>query len=312
MRTVWRRIGSWTALAAGFAAFGGSPALAGGPMPDCDPIPAAADRRVATLETDFGDIRFELLDKPGEVPATVANFLNYVNRGDYDGSFFHRLAKNFVLQGGGYTYDPVDRYAAIETDPPITNEYKFCNVRGTVAMAKLGGQINSATSQFFINLVDNTLTLDPVTPTANGGFTVFARVVPADMAIVDQIGALHWEWGPFMVDDVSSDLTNAWTQLPVKHIVQRPTNGFGTCLEVVDPDPNPQVGPTGRETCPDQATLNAAVEVWKENMDPRLPPELVMLERIEPVPEPGAVAMLGVGAGVLAGARYARRRNARA
>jgi cyclophilin family peptidyl-prolyl cis-trans isomerase len=300
-----QRIGSLVGFVAAFAAHAGGPALAGG-KPDCDPVPVVANRKQAELHTDFGVIRFELLDEPGEAPETVANFLNYVRRGDYDGMFFHRLAKNFVLQGGGFTYDPVNRYQAIPTDPPITNQYGFCNVRGTVAMAKVGAQANSATNQFFINLIDNSLTLDE---DQNEGFTVFAQVVPADMAIVDQIGALHWEYGPFMIDDPLADI---FETLPVKHVLQRPPNGFGTCLKSIDPDPimppnGP--GPTGdaSDCMGNQAALEAAIDVWKEQMDPRVPPELVMVTQV--VPEPGAVALLATGAATLALRRLARRRR---
>jgi cyclophilin family peptidyl-prolyl cis-trans isomerase len=169
-------------------------------------------------------------------------------------------------------------------------------------MAKMPGNPNSATAQWFINIADNTLQLDQ---DQNEGFTVFAQVVAADMTIVDQINGLHWEWGPFMVDD---DAADSWTQRPVKHILQRPPNGFGTCLKVVDPDPNPQVGPTGQQTCADQNALNAAIDVWKERMDPRVPPELVMVTQT--VPEPGAALRLVVGAGVLSIGRVARRRRA--
>ncbi len=163
------------------------------------------DRRVlysgtnptATLVTNFGDIPFELL--PDVAPGTVENFLNYIQDGDYTDSIFHRLVPNFVLQGGGFnttkelfcppvdcSLDVVDSYAfdEVPTDPPIVNEFNLSNVRGTVAMAKLGNAPDSATNQFFVNLSDNSGNLD----NQNGGFTVFARVT--DMTVVDQIAQL--------------------------------------------------------------------------------------------------------------------------
>ena len=147
----------------------------------------------ATLETNFGDIQFEFRDDAA--PETVQNFLNYINDGDYVNSLFHRLVPGFVLQGGGFTastdmfsddisnVDPAD-FAEVPTDDTIDNEFEVSNRRGTVAMAKLSGDPDSATSQFYVNLVDN-VNLDSV----NGGFTVFAEVV--DMTVVDQIAEMN-------------------------------------------------------------------------------------------------------------------------
>jgi peptidyl-prolyl cis-trans isomerase A (cyclophilin A) len=160
------------------------------------------------LVTSLGSLCLDLLDGPGEAPATVENFLHYAERGDYDGMFFHRLIPGFVLQGGGYRYDPVDRYRPIPADPPLANEPGISNLRGTVAMAKLGGQPDSATNQFFINLADNRTILDA----QNGGFTVFARVVPEDMAVVDELAALPREYGPYAID---SELAFNFAELPL-------------------------------------------------------------------------------------------------
>jgi len=118
------------------------------------------------LETSMGDIVLELNEDAA--PVTVKNFLQYIEEGFYDGTIFHRVIPRFMIQGGGFTPDMKDK----QTHPPIVNEYRLSNVRGTVAMAKIGGNPNSATSQFFINLSDNSR-LD----SQNGGFTVFARVV---------------------------------------------------------------------------------------------------------------------------------------
>lgn len=152
-----------------------------------DPLPSIADltnpnNTVVRLETNFGDIDLEMFDQAA--PGTVANFLKYVRDGDFDKTFFHRFSQNFVLQGGlarlksptttgplnGAT-EPQRAWESVPTDAPITNEFNQSNLRWTVAMARLGGQANSATSQFFINLNDNT-NLN----TVDGGFTVFARV----------------------------------------------------------------------------------------------------------------------------------------
>jgi len=129
---------------------------------------------IVRMDTAFGMVYIELFDSI--TPITVNNFLNYVNRGDYDGSFFHRLVPGFVLQGGGFTYNEEsgDGATDIPTDPPIVNEFNLPNVARTIAMAKTADP-DSATSQFFFNLGDNTSSLD--NPTNSGGFTVFGRVI---------------------------------------------------------------------------------------------------------------------------------------
>jgi cyclophilin family peptidyl-prolyl cis-trans isomerase len=147
------------------------------------------------FDTSEGPINVELFDR--QAPKTVANFLNYVNDGDYTDSIFHRSAKltggtPFVLQGGGFTFEenPSPSLATIPTDPPVQNEpdpAKRSNLKGTLAMAKLGGNPNSATDQFFFNLGDNSANLD----TQNGGFTVFGKVGgAADQAVVDTLAAI--------------------------------------------------------------------------------------------------------------------------
>lgn len=132
---------------------------------------------VVRFQTNHGIIDIEIYDRGGP-PArvTAQNFLTYVTSGRYDNTFFHRSISNFVLQGGGFVDDPTSspQYSAVTTDPAIVNEYSNDrkNLVRTIAMAKLGGQPNSATSQFFFNLVDN-----PDLDTQNGGFTVFGKVI---------------------------------------------------------------------------------------------------------------------------------------
>ncbi len=135
----------------------------------------------ACMETNVGTFCMELF--PQAAPNTVANFLHYVDDGDYTDSMIHRSVPGFVVQGGGYTVFS-NLIGTMTVDPPVINEYNQSNLRGTVAMARVGGQVNSATSQWFINLANNT-GLD----TVDGGFTVFARVVTG-MEVVDSIAAL--------------------------------------------------------------------------------------------------------------------------
>jgi Ca2+-binding RTX toxin-like protein len=140
---------------------------------------------VAVVTTNFGIFEIELFQDAA--PQTVQNFLHYINDGDYTNSFFHRLDRGFVLQGGGFTTTSsnanIAQVASVPTDAPVQNEFNQSNLRGTVAMAKLGGNPDSATSQWFVNLSDNGANLD----NQNGGFTVFGRVI--DMTLIDQLAA---------------------------------------------------------------------------------------------------------------------------
>ncbi len=146
-------------------------------------ITSAVGATVVRFETNFGNIDLEM--KETEAPLTVANFLTYVNDGDYDNSIIHRSIPNFVIQGGAL-YSDGNQIVEIPANPPVQNEFNLSNVRGTVAMAKLNNQPNSATNNFFVNLRDNSANLD----SQNGGFTVFAEVV-AGMEIVDLISSLQ-------------------------------------------------------------------------------------------------------------------------
>src|SRR5262249_2855213 len=104
--------------------------------------------------------------------------------GDYRNTVFHRLVPNLVLQGGGFTFaaSPAS-LVPVPTDPPVLNEFRTSNTLGTLAMAKSPDDPNSATSQFFFNLADNSQTLD----VQNGGFTVFGKIVgPADQAVFNR------------------------------------------------------------------------------------------------------------------------------
>ena len=122
------------------------------------------------------DIVIELF--PDDAPISVENFLGYVTRGDYIGSFIHRSVPGFVVQGGGFLANPI---GLVPVQAPILNEFGRSNLRGTVAYARQAGVVNSATSQFFFNIQDNT-DLDDV----DEGFTVFGEVV-SGMGLVNAI-----------------------------------------------------------------------------------------------------------------------------
>lgn len=157
---------------------------------------------VVRIETNFGDIDLEMLDNVA--PLTVANFLKYVRDGDYDRTFFHRLDDDFVLQGGLARLQPGDSgtfgVKDIPIDVPVTNEFSRSNIPRTVAMARRSGVVNSATSQFFFNIGNNTF-LD----TTDQGFTVFARVVnDRSWQVIQDINALN-----------TQDLGSPYNELPV-------------------------------------------------------------------------------------------------
>ena len=174
---------------------------AGAPARSIDLTTAFSDPDVSNavrISTVLGNIDIALYGQ--QKPITVANFMKYIDQGRYfvtdpnpqksGQSFIHRSVPGFVIQGGGYI-DSVDSSTtySVLTFPAIQNEPGLSNKRGTIAMAKLAGDPNSATSQWFINLADNggaPGNLD----TQNGGFTVFGRVVNGTMTKVDAIAAL--------------------------------------------------------------------------------------------------------------------------
>ena len=135
----------------------------------------------ATIETSMGSITLEL--DAAKAPVTVKNFCDYAKSGHYNGTIFHRVIDGFMIQGGGFT-------AAMDQKPtnaPIKNEATngLSNARGTIAMARTQ-VVDSATSQFFINLTDNTF-LDHRAPDPRGfGYAVFGKVTDG-MDVVDKI-----------------------------------------------------------------------------------------------------------------------------
>ena len=137
-----------------------------------------AGNSLIRFETSHGDFTVELYAE--EAPETVANFLAYVDAEFFDGTIFHRIVPGFVIQGGGLDVDFANR----ETRDPIRNEAKngLKNLRGTLSMARTSA-IDSATSQFFVNLADNAF-LDH--STRDFGYAVFGRVADG-MAVVDTI-----------------------------------------------------------------------------------------------------------------------------
>lgn len=143
----------------------------------------AAKNPIVVLETNHGVIRLELFAK--EAPKSVENFLTYVKDGFYDGTTFHRVVKGFVLQAGGINADMDQKKQRAPIANEATNGLK--NERGTLSMARTS-DINSGTSHFFINLVDNKPLDHRGTSPAEYGYAVFGKVADeASMKVVDEI-----------------------------------------------------------------------------------------------------------------------------
>lgn len=209
-----------------------STSQAGAQAGPCTVDPALGNPVYVEMQTTAGDVLLELW--PDVAPCTVNNFLAYVESGRYDETFIHRTVDSFVIQGGGYEYDSgTDSFASIVRDPSVVNEPGASNLRRTIAMARIGGQINSATSEFFINLSDNT-NLDFV----DEGFTVFGRVARSDMAVVDAIGDLPRIFGRWTLNTA---LREIFGELPVHLAPAEPAAGYG-CF---DPDEIPSTGLAG-------------------------------------------------------------------
>lgn len=136
------------------------------------------------LKTSLGDVVLELNSE--KAPVSTENFLSYVKKKHYDGTVFHRVISDFMIQGGGFAVDG-GRLVEKSTGSPIINEGQngLTNDRGTIAMARTNNP-NSATSQFFINVKDNAALNYP----SNGGYAVFGKVVEG-MDVVDKIKAVE-------------------------------------------------------------------------------------------------------------------------
>jgi len=169
-----------------------------------------AQATIVQFETSFGNFEVNLYDNT--TPETVSNFLQYVSDGDYTNNVIHRSINGFIIQGGGFTYDDSLTLNAnnlplttVTANAAVTNEPIYSNIRGTIAMAKLGNNPNSATNQWFFNLANNSLNLDRT----NEGFTVFGEVVGNGMTIIDQIAAVQTDdFGGAFLDIPLQDYTS--------------------------------------------------------------------------------------------------------
>ena len=163
---------------------GGRGAVQAPPLQAPDPVPAPGNP-VAVISTTLGDITIELFKD--HAPVSVENFVQYASEGFYDGTVFHRVVPNFVIQGGGYTASLAEK----PTRAPIQNEATngLRNTRGTVAMARKQA-LRSATSQFYINVADNRMLDHTGYSPADFGYAVFGRVL-SGIAVADRIAAVR-------------------------------------------------------------------------------------------------------------------------
>jgi cyclophilin family peptidyl-prolyl cis-trans isomerase len=146
-------------------------------------LPARAANTVVVMETSMGTIKIELFDD--KAPITVKNFLSYVDDKFYDGTIFHRVISNFMVQGGGFTSK---EHKEKKTKEPIKNEAGLANERGTIAMARTPDP-DSASAQFFINVVDNKGLNKGANPDDPAGYCVFGKVTEG-MDVVNKIKAV--------------------------------------------------------------------------------------------------------------------------
>ena len=143
-----------------------------------------ANATIVEFQTSQGNFQVNLFDQT--TPETVANFLQYIDEQHYTNSVVHRVIPSFIVQGGGFSFPGEWPLTRIETNAAVVNEPIYSNVKGTIAMAKVANNPNSATDQWFFNLANNASNLD----LQNGGFTVFGQVIGDGMNVIEQIAGL--------------------------------------------------------------------------------------------------------------------------
>ncbi|MDP2635610.1 MULTISPECIES: peptidylprolyl isomerase [unclassified Pseudoalteromonas] len=193
----------------------------------------ASSATVVEMQTSQGTITINLFDQ--HTPKTVENFLSYVDNELYNNTVIHRSVSNFVIQGGGFTYN--NEFKAIETSDAVDNEPVLSNVKGTIAMAKLGNDANSATSQWFFNLKDNSANLD----NQNGGFTVFGQITTDSYAVIDAIRELTHCGEIPVVDITTEQCADPDTVITSANLVSI------NSVVVLDDDPNSSINLSPKE-----------------------------------------------------------------
>jgi cyclophilin family peptidyl-prolyl cis-trans isomerase len=186
--------------------------------PDVD---SPAVRLNVTINGGSRQINFALFRDAA--PRTANNFIAYINAGRFDDNIIHRSVPGFIIQGGGFRFNG-NLIEDVPNFPAVQNEPGISNTRGTVAMAKLGGDPNSATSGWFINLANNATLLDD----QNGGFTVFARVLGNGMSVADEIASLE-------VFDAANNLGGAFGELPLSAFSLARSSFVETNASLIEP-----------------------------------------------------------------------------
>ncbi|WP_410007614.1 peptidylprolyl isomerase [Pseudoalteromonas holothuriae] len=213
-----------------------------------------AHATIVEFQTTQGTFKVNLFDET--TPKTVENFLSYVNSEGYQNSVIHRVETDFVVQGGGFYYNGKIPLNAITTNSPVANEPELSNVRGTIAMAKLSGQQNSATNQWFFNLSDNSANLD----VQNGGFSVFGQVIDSGMEVVDKISKIPLCGSTPLVDFTAAQCADEGTEPAGNNFItinaitvidddpasaQMLTPVLNTLIDnVIAPEPEPETAPS--------------------------------------------------------------------
>jgi peptidyl-prolyl cis-trans isomerase A (cyclophilin A) len=146
-------------------------------------VSTAATAQTVRITTSMGDVTVQL--DATKAPVTVANFMQYVSEGHYEGTIFHRVIADFMIQGGGMNVDMSEK--KVRAPIALESGNGLSNIRGTIAMARTAVP-NSATAQFFINTVDNPM-LDKANSRDGNGYAVFGKVT-AGMDVVDKIRAV--------------------------------------------------------------------------------------------------------------------------
>lgn len=175
-------------------------------------VSSMASATIVEFQTSQGNFQVNLYDET--TPVTVENFLSYVNEGTYTDHVFHRSVADFILQGGGYKFEGTFPLTLLDGNDPIVNEAIYSNVTGTIAMAKVSNDANSATNQWFFNLVDNSANLD----LQNEGFTAFGQVIGDGMDILEKISAIG-----------VCSYNNSLNAIPM------PKNDDQTCTDLAEP-----------------------------------------------------------------------------
>ena len=232
---------------------------------------SAGGGTLAQFRTAFGDIEMELYDQ--DKPVTVQNFVHYIQTGRYQDVFAHRLVPGLVVQWGGYTITNGGTtnwdILSVPTDPPITNEFavgrRFSNVYGTIAMAKVGGNTNSATSQWFINLANNSF-LDAAD--TNNLFVVFGHIV-SGTNVLNVFSNFHYWTGTQSSNLVLHQNYQApFDDLPLLHPIMVDSNFVFVDITLLQVSVNPVAG-GGKEISWNSATgMTNIVEFTT-----KLPPE---------------------------------------